>query len=114
MNVFSPAHKSSQVNSMSTLNTTTSNSLALAGARPKTKFKRTEEGFEGLPEEYAPALQSDYEEADSCFSCSKPLKKKLGAFTKQGRHHCRRCGRTVCSRCWGNKLRISKSDKQEY
>ncbi len=108
MNVFT-GHKSSQVNSLSTLNTTTGTSL---GSRPRGKINRKEEGVEGLPEEYKPA--SEKEEASSCFSCNKILKKKLGALTKSGRHHCRRCGKTVCDRCWKNYLRISKSDKQDY
>jgi hypothetical protein len=51
MNV-NPAHKSSQVNSHSTLNVNIGGSLALNSGmgRPKGKLKRTEEGFEGLPE----------------------------------------------------------------
>jgi hypothetical protein len=51
MNV-NPAHKSSQVNSHSTLNLTMGASLALNSglSRPKGKFKKNEEGFDGLPE----------------------------------------------------------------
>jgi len=32
---------------------------------------------------------------------------------KKGRHHCKRCARTVCDRCRQNKRRLSKQDKQE-
>jgi len=44
----------------------------------------------------------------------KPLAKKFGGIMKKGRHHCRRCGRTVCDRCRQNKKKIAKQDKQEY
>lgn len=27
-----------------------------------------------------------------------------------GKHHCRRCGRTVCTRCWNNLKRLCKDD----
>jgi len=52
MDVFSPAHKSSQMNSLSTINIGTGNSLTLATSNQrgvKGKLKRSEEGFEGLP-----------------------------------------------------------------
>ncbi|CDW80664.1 fyve zinc finger family protein [Stylonychia lemnae] len=78
------------------------------------KFKRAEEGLEGLPMDAKPAQESDYENADSCFSCEKELAKSLGLMRKKGRHHCRRCARTVCNNCWKNERRISQNDKKTY
>jgi hypothetical protein len=65
----------------------------------KAKIRRNEEGIEGLPENANPINEKEFEEADSCFSCKKALAKKFGGLRKKGRHHCRRCGRTVCDRC---------------
>lgn len=84
------------------------------GMRHKGKYKKNEEGFEGLPDEFHPVTEQDFEEADSCFSCNKQLSKKFGALTKKGRHHCRRCGRTVCDKCRKNEKRLSKNDKKDY
>lgn len=73
-------HKSAKLNHLSTIDKTSSSSLTFQGLngvnsggnnRIKGKFKKNEEGFEGLPEESNPMTESDFEEADSCFSCNK-------------------------------------------
>lgn len=69
-----------------------------AGKKLKTKFKRNEEGLEGLPDDYEVMKEKDFEESDECFSCQANLAKNFAGIRK-GRHHCRRCGRTVCDRC---------------
>ena len=75
------------------------------------KLRKQDEGLEGLPEEFK--LELETEDAEQCFSCQKALAKKFGGIMKKGRHHCRRCARTVCDRCRQNKRRLSKNDKQE-
>jgi len=70
------------------------------------------DGLEWLPEEYT--CEFEIEDAEKCFSCHKTLAKKFGALTKKGRHHCKRCARTVCDKCRQNKRRLAKNDKAEY
>ena len=108
-------HMSARVNHLSELKTSGSSFQSGFGDssgmlnRPlvKGKYKKADEGVEGLPVDAKPVKESDYEEADSCFSCSKTLSKSFGALMKKGRHHCRRCGRTTCDRCWRNEKRLS-------
>eukprot|EP00347_Sterkiella_histriomuscorum_P006113 403354017 len=113
---------SARTNHLSELKTTTNSSFANMQmtsfadgvSKSKLKVKKQEEGFEGLPQQAKIMKEDEFEQSDSCFSCQKSLKKKLGALMKKGRHHCRRCGRTVCDKCWQNQKRISQSDKTVY
>jgi predicted RNA-binding Zn-ribbon protein involved in translation (DUF1610 family) len=57
---------------------------------------------------------AEIQNAEKCFSCHKSLAKKFGALMKKGRHHCKRCGNTVCDRCRQNKRMLSQTDKTEY
>lgn len=75
------------------------------------KLRKQDEGFESLPEDFK--LDLELEDAEKCFSCHKTLARKFGGIMKKGRHHCKRCARTVCDRCRQNKRRLSKQDKQE-
>ena len=131
MNV-SKNHSSARLNHLSELRTPTgsssfsnfnllghstllaANNSGLPLSKSKLNNLKREEGLEGLPEERKLVDEKDFENADSCFSCQKELKKNFGKLTGKGRHHCRRCGRTVCKRCWQNSMRISKSDKQAH
>jgi len=61
------------------------------------KLRKQDEGFESLPEDFK--LELELEDAAKCFSCHKTLAKKFGGIMKKGRHHCKRCARTVCDRC---------------
>ena len=61
------------------------------------KLRKQDEGHEGLPEEFK--LDLELEDAEQCFSCHKALARKFGGIMKKGRHHCKRCARTVCDRC---------------
>lgn len=77
-------------------------SSILVGSKPlfqNIKQRKNDEGYDGLPEDYEPIDEKNFEEADSCFLCFKKLAKKFGGLRKKGRHHCRKCGRTVCDRC---------------
>ena len=75
------------------------------------KLRKQDEGYENLPETFV--FDRELEGAEKCFSCHKALAKKFGGIMKKGRHHCKRCGRTVCDRCRQNKRRLSKTDKSE-
>ena len=116
MNV-SKNHMSQRLNHLSELKTPTSshsfsnmnllgNSSLLAASvagkqlsKQKLQSLKKEEGLDGLPIKFPPKEEKDFEDAESCFSCQKELKKNFGKITGKGRHHCRRCGRTVCDRC---------------
>lgn len=89
---------------------TASNSLQ-ASSKLKAKLRKNEEGLDGLPDDFEVVAEKDFEEADECFSCKKQLAKKFGGLRKKGRHHCRKCGRTVCDKCRQNKKKVSKNDK---
>ena len=76
---------------------------------------KAEEGNETLPEKwqvYTRDKWKDREENEShCFICEVTFKKMS---SERGRHHCRRCGKAVCSTCFKNKKKISKTDANEY
>jgi hypothetical protein len=80
----------------------------------RSKIKKNEEGFEGLPDDCETVDEKNFDNEDQCYLCLKALAKKFGGLRKKGRHHCRKCGRTVCDRCRQNRKRISKNDKNEY
>jgi hypothetical protein len=68
------------------------------------------EGYEGLPDEFdAKTDKALFQNANDCASCRKNLKQKI-KFMKSDRHHCRRCGSTVCTKCWSSQKRLSKKD----
>jgi hypothetical protein len=76
---------------------------------------RAEEGINSLPETwkaYTRDTWKDREENEShCFICEVTFQKLQ---SDRRRHHCRRCGRAVCTTCFKNKKKISKSDPTEY
>ena len=76
------------------------------------KLRRQDEGLDGLPESFSFDGRG-IEDAEQCFSCHKTLARKFGGIMKKGRHHCRKCGRTVCDRCRQNKRRLAKGEKKE-
>ena len=96
----------------------TSNNPFLATTKPAiTKAQKAEEGLEGLPEEFEIKTEKnkEFNNSSTCESCGKNLNKKLvGIFSSSSRHHCRRCGKTVCDRCWKNLKRLSKKDSNYH
>ena len=53
----------------------------------------------------------EWAQADQCQLCGKGFSK----LKMNGRHHCRRCGRSVCENCSkDNKLQLSQNDPNLY
>ena len=50
---------------------------------------------------------------ESCYLCTKTFSKMQTALTG-ARHHCKKCGQTVCALCCNNTRRLSKLDKKQH
>ncbi|CDW79685.1 and ph domain-containing protein 6 [Stylonychia lemnae] len=54
-------------------------------------------------------------QSDNCGLCEKPLSRiTLAGTSTQKRHHCRKCGTSVCNLCSQQKRRLSKVDKKKF
>ena len=76
---------------------------------------RSEEGLDFLPEKWQAYTKADWQDRQDleqhCSICEVGFKKMS---SDRSRHHCRRCGKAVCSTCFKNKKKISKNDPTEY
>ena len=61
--------------------------------------------FDGLPERFNPD-DITFHELKSCEICEQVFNMTIR------RHHCRRCGKSVCSKCSGNMKPLSKLDQK--
>jgi hypothetical protein len=61
--------------------------------------------FDGLPEKFNPEAIT-FHELKACEICEQTFNMTIR------RHHCRRCGKSVCSKCSGNMKPLSKSDQK--
>jgi hypothetical protein len=61
--------------------------------------------FDGLPERFNPD-EITFHELKACEICEQTFNMTIR------RHHCRRCGKSVCSKCSGNMKPLSKVDQK--
>jgi hypothetical protein len=61
--------------------------------------------FDGLPERFNPD-DITFHELKACEICEQTFNMTIR------RHHCRRCGKSVCSKCSGNMKPLSKADQK--
>lgn len=68
-----------------------------------------------LPDVFDPSRVPKVD-TDNCYLCSKKFSKLTTKMIRSagGRHHCKKCGQSVCNMCRNNVRRLSKLDKKKY